>query len=74
METKEKKHTHTWGQSDFLGQNFGQTKRNHSALGKKLMYNDLIKENTSNGNGTHTESTTPQEQLIQMPNLCTIIR
>jgi hypothetical protein len=36
---KEKKNTHThthtftWGQSDFLGQKFGQTKRNHSGLG-----------------------------------------
>jgi hypothetical protein len=33
---KEKKthtHTFTWGQFDFLGQKFGQTKRNHSGLG-----------------------------------------
>jgi hypothetical protein len=32
-----------------------------------MMYNVLIKENTSNGNGTHTESTTPKEQLIHVP-------
>jgi hypothetical protein len=37
---KEKKthtHTFTWGQSDFLGQKFGQTKRNHSGLGNYFL-------------------------------------
>jgi hypothetical protein len=38
-----KKHTHafTWGQSDFLGQKFGQTKRNHSGLGIKKKIGQL---------------------------------
>jgi len=31
---KKNTHTFTWGQSDFLGQKFGQTKRSHSGLGK----------------------------------------
>jgi hypothetical protein len=30
---KRKKHTHTHTHIDFLGQKFGQTKRNHSGLG-----------------------------------------
>ncbi len=38
---RKKTHTHTREQSDFLGQNFGQTKRNHSALGKKLICGQL---------------------------------